>query len=82
MDFPYDIFSKRVGGYLWIAATSTLKDAQARIRGLAERSPGEYMVFNQRTQEKLIIGPEIGFREANSPAPVLGGSMPTPPNGD
>ena len=39
------------GGFLWIEAASDVHVAEERISKLAEKYPGEYFVFDQRTQQ-------------------------------
>ena len=42
---------QRDGGFVWIEAASDLRVAEDRISRLAERDPGEYFVFDQRSQQ-------------------------------
>jgi hypothetical protein len=47
-----DIFKKDPSGNpLWIDAVADLETAQHRLRQLATAFPGEYFVFDQRTQK-------------------------------
>lgn len=39
------------GGFVWIEASSDVRVAEERISYLAETAPGEYFVFDQRTQQ-------------------------------
>ena len=56
MNAPFDIFRTETnGGVLWIESVATLEDAQARVQELGMRSPGEYLLFNQETGNKLLI---------------------------
>ena len=49
---PYDILKKdAVGNPIWDEAVEDLPKATVRIEELALRSPGEYIVFNQRTSQ-------------------------------
>ena len=49
---PYDIFRKDLlGTPVWMEAVEDLATAKLRITELAHRSPGEYFVFCQQSQE-------------------------------
>jgi len=49
---PYDILKKdALGNPIWVEAVEDLPKATVRIEELALRSPGEYIVFNQRTKQ-------------------------------
>jgi hypothetical protein len=53
---PFDIFQTETsGGVRWLEAAATLEDAKARVEELAARSPGEYLLLNQKTGNKLVI---------------------------
>jgi hypothetical protein len=41
----------RDGNFVWIEAKSDIQVAEERIAQLASSEPGEYFVFDQRTQE-------------------------------
>jgi hypothetical protein len=51
----FDIL-KKIGAvnFEWVEAVRDVQTAEARIQELQARSPGEYVVFSQRTQE--IVG--------------------------
>jgi hypothetical protein len=52
---PFDIFRTEInGGVLWIESAATLEDAKARVQELGMRSPGEYLLLNQETGNKLV----------------------------
>ena len=56
MNAPFDIFRTETnGGVLWIESAATLQDARARVQELGMRSPGEYLLLNQETGNKLVI---------------------------
>jgi hypothetical protein len=38
------------GGFVWIESASDVQVAGERISKLADKEPGEYFVFDQRTQ--------------------------------
>lgn len=39
------------GEFVWIEAVSDVQTAEERLSQLVEMNPGEYFVFDQRTQE-------------------------------
>ena len=52
MNAPLDIFRKDVqGNPLWLDCAADLQAARFRLTELATLTPGEYFVFDQRTQE-------------------------------
>jgi hypothetical protein len=52
MEPPFDIL-KKIGAvnFEWVEVVRGLQTAEARIRELQARSPGEYVVFSQLTQQ-------------------------------
>jgi hypothetical protein len=52
---PFDIFKVESGGLRWMEAAADLERAEARVKVLAASSPGEYIVLNQNTGEKISI---------------------------
>jgi hypothetical protein len=49
---PYDVFRKDLlGTPVWMEAVGDFETAKLRMMELAGRSPGEYFVFSQQTQE-------------------------------
>ena len=49
---PYDIFRKDLlGTPVWMEAVQDIEAAKLRVMEMADRSPGEYFVFSQETQE-------------------------------
>ncbi|MCU1242075.1 MAG: hypothetical protein JWO71_2801 [Candidatus Acidoferrum typicum] len=47
-----DILKRQMdGSFVWIEAASEMHIAEQRISQLASREPGEYFVFDQRTQQ-------------------------------
>jgi hypothetical protein len=52
MEPAFDILKKLdVVNFEWIEVVRDLQTAEARIQELQARSPGEYVVFSQRTHE-------------------------------
>jgi hypothetical protein len=52
---PLDIFRKEEGNYLWKASAENFELAKSKVAQLAERAPGEYMIFSQTTGNKTLI---------------------------
>jgi hypothetical protein len=49
---PYDIFRKDLlGTPVWMESVDDIEAAELRMMELARRSPGEYFVFCQESQE-------------------------------
>jgi hypothetical protein len=49
---PFDILRRHDdGSFIWIEAAQDLDAAQARLRDLCARAPGEYFVFDQKSQQ-------------------------------
>jgi hypothetical protein len=65
----FEIFQLKKGGLHWLEAAADLRTAKARVKILAEGSPGEYVVVNQETGDKISIRPakrivfQIGYDE-------------------
>src|SRR6267378_2282263 len=67
---PFDIFKVESSGLRWIEAVADLERAKSRVNVLAASSPGEYIILNQETGEKISINPktkrilfQIGYDE-------------------
>ena len=59
---PYDIFRKDLlGTPVWMEEVQDLETASLRVRELAARSPGEYFVFSQQSQEIVSSTPPRVF---------------------
>ncbi len=55
---PYDIFRKDLlGTPVWMEAVQDLERARLHMIELASRSPGEYFVFSQESQEIVSSTP-------------------------
>ena len=53
---PLDIFIKtKDGTYLWKAAADSFELAKSTVQRLAASSPGEYMIFNQATGNRIAV---------------------------
>src|SRR6266404_5032737 len=53
---PLDIFIKMEDGtYMWKAAADRFEIAKSTVERLATTSPGEYMIFNQATGNKIVV---------------------------
>jgi hypothetical protein len=77
---PFDIFKMESSGLRWMEAVADLERAEARVKVLAASSPGEYVILNQNTGEKISIKPptkrivfQIGYdeKELNARAELL-----------
>lgn len=52
----FDVFQKEAGGsVLWRAAARTLEEATAHVQQFAMSAPGEYVILEMRTGNKLVI---------------------------
>jgi hypothetical protein len=52
----FDIFQTETGGHvLWRGTAATLEDAKARAKELSVRSPGDYLILNLKTGDKIIL---------------------------
>jgi hypothetical protein len=57
-DAPFDIFRRDLlGTPVWMEAVHDLETAKNRMNELAGRSPGEYFVFCQESQEIVSSTP-------------------------
>jgi hypothetical protein len=53
---PLDIFIKMADEtYMWKAAADSFELAKSTVERLATSSPGEYMIFNQATGNKIVV---------------------------
>ena len=49
---PFDILKRHAdGSFIWLEAAGDFTGAQARMQSLATATPGEYFVFDQRSQQ-------------------------------
>jgi hypothetical protein len=55
----FDIFRTETEGVLWLESATTLESAKARVEQIAGRSPGEYLLLNQVTGDKVIFRPGL-----------------------
>jgi CheY-like chemotaxis protein len=67
---PFDIFKVEGSGLRWMEVAADLERAKARVKLLSASSPGEYIILNQNTGEKIAIKPktkrilfQIGYDE-------------------
>jgi hypothetical protein len=62
---PYDIFRRDLlGTPVWMEAVQDIETAKLRMMEMAGRSPGEYFVFSQETQEIVCETPPRLFELA------------------
>ncbi len=55
MTHPIDIFQLEAEGVRWLEAAPTFEVAKKRIKELALKSPGEYVVLDQRSGNKVVF---------------------------
>jgi len=56
MRLPFSIFRTRTDGTLhFVEGAQSLADARARVQKLAELWPGEYIISNRATGERVSI---------------------------
>lgn len=56
MDYNFDIFKiDPVGNVLWRDSFANFTAARTRVARLSMVVPGEYLIFNQKTQQKVVI---------------------------
>jgi hypothetical protein len=47
----YDILKKEAATLIWVEAAYDLESARLRVKELVDRSPDEYVIFDQRTRQ-------------------------------
>jgi hypothetical protein len=52
---PLDIFRVERNGVLWMESAATLEEAKARIQQFAAHQPGEYVVLDHLTGNKIVF---------------------------
>jgi hypothetical protein len=58
MHSPFDLLKKvRDGSFRWFETANDLESANIRIRELIALSPGDYVVFDQRTHNTIPPAP-------------------------
>jgi hypothetical protein len=54
---PFDIFKRQPdGNTYWVEGAEDLETAKARAQVLAETFPGQYVIVDNMTGEKIFIG--------------------------
>ena len=51
----YDIFRVKKGEYVWLEATMTLDEAEARVQELGAAEPGEYVIFDEKNCDRISL---------------------------
>ena len=60
MFYPLDIFkTDSDGGVLWRGAVESVEAAKVRIQKLALSSPGEYLILDQKTGQRVLVTPDV-----------------------
>jgi hypothetical protein len=63
MQTPFDLLRRDPdGSFIWLEAAADLVGARSRLRELASRVPGEYVLFDHTSQETVE---EISSRDAS-----------------
>jgi hypothetical protein len=68
----FDIFRIQADGEpLWLDSALDMEEAGDLATKLMAKVPGQYFVFNQKTQEKIFVGPDedASLRNQNHPYP-------------
>ena len=63
MQTPFDLLRRDPDGtFIWLEAAADLPRARARLRELASRAPGEYLLFDHTSQETIekVNSPRAG----------------------
>ena len=55
---PFDIFKDKEGSLLWCGTAATLEEAKEKVRALAESEKTEYVIYSQKTGNRLVIQPD------------------------
>ena len=55
MNADVDIFKSDRRGVLWVGVASDLESAKAHIQALGKSQPGEYLIMDQRTGDKIAV---------------------------
>jgi hypothetical protein len=67
MFYPLDIFkTESDGGVLWRGAAETVVAAKAFVKKLAASSPGEYLILDQHTGERVVVTRDTSTQAAPS----------------
>jgi hypothetical protein len=53
----FDIFRGKDGDLMWIEASPTLDAAKALVKQLMDDRPAHYLIFDQKTGNKISIKP-------------------------
>jgi hypothetical protein len=58
---PIDIFRMVDGALVWQEPSPSVDDARIRVQQLGAIQPGEYVIFSQKTGNKISVrvGPEL-----------------------
>ena len=63
----FDVFKLTRGELRWLGAADTLEGAKVRIEERAQTSPGNFVIYNQKTAEAIRV--ISGNGEKRSPGP-------------
>jgi hypothetical protein len=62
----YDIFRRDTDGEVWVEAVRDLETAKSRIIELSAGTPGQYVVFNQRSGRMVGSGTVVASPAARA----------------
>jgi hypothetical protein len=66
MTHPIDIFQMETAGVRWLESAPNLEHAKARVKEFAANSPGEYVVLDQKTGNKIVIRSDEAYRASEA----------------
>lgn len=69
MQTPFDLLRRDPdGSFIWIEAAADLAIARLRMREIASRTPGEYVLFDHTSQETVekLTSPDAVCRKSGS----------------
>ena len=64
----YDIFRRDTRGEVWVEAARDLETAKSRIIELSAATPGQYVVFSQRSGRMVGSGTVVASSTARAPS--------------
>lgn len=55
---PLDVFKVEERAYIWKTTAESFELAKSTVQRLAATSPGEYMIYSQTTEKKIVVKPD------------------------
>ena len=59
---PIDIFRMVDGALVWEGPAPSVDDARIRVQQLGAIQPGEYVIFSQKTRNKISVTVGLGLK--------------------